>query len=317
MAESDAPRLDHRVPIAPAEVNVPNRDTPASPHQYDRADMALHHALTDAPRIVPEPRPAWPQPTEADLRMQLAGAIDRQREFDAALARTTAAHERGLHHVERCQTALAEYAGIDDALTVLRCDPDSADPSLPDDLAFRLGERERCRVELQTAEHACAVLTREMAGASAAAGDAARAVDHAIARVLGCKADDLAMRYALLKAQAWNVATALCAFDRVATAHKIGISPRVARAIGDVAGQLMRPQNVAPWTMAMDALRADPMAEVTITLPAPEIAPLPPPQWSSGPPVPAPSKLPPRPQPPPEPVLDDGDQVEKEEKPQQ
>jgi hypothetical protein len=119
---------------------------------------------------------------------------------EETLSRAQSVHERAEHHREKCTRRLAEYATLDAEVVehkvlALKCDVGRMDVDLPDALRRRIADRDLARTDLSTAESAAAVFLAEMAQASAAAGDAAKAVRAADAAVLGITTLMLADRH--------------------------------------------------------------------------------------------------------------------------
>jgi hypothetical protein len=203
---------------------------------------------------------------------------------------------------------VADFIGLDEeiagsVIAALRADAGKVPLDLSDAHELRLSDRERARTEAAVAEHAVTAFTRERATAGTALGDATRAVDVLAMQVLSHKAEALAERSALLKSEQWNIAATLNAYDRIASGAKQSLPHRVYTAINDAgaAGQRPSPDDLAQWSAALDALRADASAEPTITLSPAVVPPLSSPRISWGPPQPAPGRIDVPP------VMDDGD----------
>jgi hypothetical protein len=135
----------------------------------------------------PEPPPIPVPPTEQELRVELQEAIAALKAAEEALSRSQSTHERAEHHRDKCSRRLAKYATLDAEVVehkvlALRCDVGRIDIDPPGGLRRRIADRDLARTDLTTAESVAQVLLAEMAQASAAAGDAAKAVRAAFAR---------------------------------------------------------------------------------------------------------------------------------------
>jgi hypothetical protein len=75
----------------------------------------------------------------------------------------------------------------------LRCRPDRSRPERGD--GARIADRERARTQATVADGVVAKFPAELAEASAAAGDAAKAVDALLCAVLNAKAEGIAVHY--------------------------------------------------------------------------------------------------------------------------
>jgi hypothetical protein len=183
---------------------------------------------------------------------------------------------------------VADFAGLESAITAatieaLRDGGGKLDPGINSAMEERLAERERARTEATAAQEAMTTLLAERAAASDAVRDAGRAVDVAVAHVLGIHADALAQECRELQAQIESRRRSLLAFDRIATSLKVPLSFVIQHVLRDGVG--LGAPDMEPWTRAGVRLVADPMAEMVVELPVAVIPPLASPLYSYGPPV--------------------------------
>jgi hypothetical protein len=278
---ADARAPDLRPVVDRAEVNIVEHGLFASaqPHQSERRDTALHHALqAPAWAIEVAPPPAPPPPSESDLREQLELALTVQEDADAVLQAAEQAHQRAEEHRQTCQRLVADHFGLDSEIAAavagaLRSGTDAN--AVRSVFAERLAEREVARVELAAAEAAVTTLRNERADASQKAGAAARAVDGLAARVLAFHAEAIAQQARESQAEVVRRRKALLGFDRMAVGYVIGLSPAVRAVIGETSNQDLIAADVQAWRRAADVLKADPDAVVTVALPEPVLPPLP------------------------------------------
>jgi hypothetical protein len=265
----------------------------ALPHQFERRDprghFPLYAPLADEPQPEPQPPPPVSAASESEMRTALAAANEAHRVAEAKLSDANTAADRAQRHVADCKSALAAFTMLDDdvtAATVSALRSEAGRVDLPDDLRQRLAHREIARVDAVAAERAADVLLGERAEASNNAAAAAKAVDQAIARVLAFTGDAIALEALWHRAEAERRRQSLIAFDRYLTPKNVSLPPRVRSLLGQPTAQDVHRADVATWNDAGAALRADPQAEVSITLPPPRAtAPLPAPVLSSWPPV--------------------------------
>jgi hypothetical protein len=272
-------RLDHRAAIARAEVRVVDRgDFAVRASQFVRSDPTLHHSLgyvQQQPWVAPKPPP---EPTERDVRAQLTEALAAQVAADEAAQQSVTLHRRAEDYRGKAQKRLAEYASLDSeiaaaTMTALR---DGIDPSTArEQFGARIAERATALAAAQGAETAAATLLHEMTLASQRTTDAARAVDALAVRVLAFAATRLAEEWRAHQAEMDRRRTALLGFDRVATPHRVYASLPVRIALGSVDTYETGRADFEVWQRAVEALRADPQAEVEIALPPSQKRPLP------------------------------------------
>jgi hypothetical protein len=308
MAESNPARLDHRTPLARAEVNVITHGTAPAAHQFDRADPVTHYPLGFVqPRS--EPRPAPPPPTEQELRAKLAQALERMDAADSALDDARGAHEQAQTHLQTCQRRAGEFATLDVEVgaattSALRAGKDVAD--VRDAFAEKLDQKASAAVELKAAQAAVTTLLAEMESASARAGNATREVDTLVAKVLAFPAEAMAREVLECRGQIDRRVSCLLGFDKLTVSTKQFLAPTARYVVGDnVSPQQVFRANMKPWADAAAALRADPQVAITIELPRLEVPTVPGTSLISyGPPQPyakpeAPAAPPPQ--------MDDGD----------
>jgi hypothetical protein len=225
------------------------------------------------------------RPSETELRRQLQHAVDAQRIADENLRRAEAAHERAEHHLQKCQSRVAEFLTLDEeiaanTLEALRCDAGRLSPDLSEEMEQRLIERERARTEAAAADHAVKVALAERAEASAKAKDAAKAAKRVACAVLNTVAEAIAVSFHASMQEAACRARALAGFNMLAgmcggvlsgLVHGVLIDdPRDMRVPVSGLGGL----NLDPWRRALDTLLTDPQAVIWMD----DLLPPPPPQ---------------------------------------
>jgi hypothetical protein len=279
MPTNDFAGLDPHVSIDRAEVNRVGEGW-AHSDRVERPDYTLHlpfDKVPPQPPITPQP-----QPTQAEVREQLGRAIEAQRAAGETLERAEAAHERTEAHLAKCQQRAAQYAGLDQAIAAatieaLRCDAGRLSPDLTEEHELAIDDRARASAELAAAETALATFRAEHAEASAAYGNAAKAADALIARVLAHIAEAIAIEHEGLLERAKMLRGVMVGFDRFATPYHVPIPPTLGRVYGGTDRQAFARQvDASMWRDAADRLRADPTATVSVTLfellPEPEAA---------------------------------------------
>jgi hypothetical protein len=271
-------RLSPSVPLARAEVSVTTRGSVPGAAQFVRADTTLHHSLGFVQRSTGPARPPPPAPTEAQLRARLAQVIAAQHDADERLKAAEAALQRAEAHRVSCQRRAAEFATLDNELSVSMAEALRAntDPAVTRErYSDRLTARAAVLVEATAATSATTTLQREWADAGERAGDLARAVEGVIASVLACAAERIAVEVRELEAEIECRRTALVAFDKFSVGK--GTMPPTARHVlgtGANAQELYR-ADMSAWAEAAAALRADPMSAIEIELPTAQVRPLP------------------------------------------
>jgi hypothetical protein len=255
-----------------AEINIVERGpfAGAAAHQFERADTTLHHVLQPAwAQPTPEP-PAPAPPTEADLRDRLADAVHAQRLTDETAARAEQAHERAEQNRQDCQRRVAEFVSLDHDLSeavagALRTGGDPAAARAA--FAPKLDARAQAQADAIAAEDAVTTLRGERAQAAKKAGDATREADVLAAKVLTFAAVRIAGEIQQLQAQIRQRRRALLGYDRATTPFAIGFPLLVRQTLGEVNPQEVLQSDPAPWKLAAQALKNDPLAEVEIALP--------------------------------------------------
>jgi hypothetical protein len=278
MATNEMARLSPSMPLARGEVSVTTHGAPAGPSQFERADRSLNFSLGFVQRSTGPARPPPPAPTEAQLRARLAQVIEAQHAAGERLKSAESALRRAEAHRVSCQRRAAEFSTLDNELSVamaeaLRAGTDPA--AARERFADRLTERAAVLVEATAATAAATTLQREWADASEAAGDLARAVSGAIAAVLACEAERIAVEVRALEAEIESRKSVLVAFDKFSVNR--GTMPPTARHVlgtGANAQELYR-ADMSVWAEAATVLRADPMAAIEIGLPEARVKPLP------------------------------------------
>jgi hypothetical protein len=274
MAENELSQLPSAAGFTPAGVrHVGSGWGPDATRRTERMDQELH--LPFDKLLPPEPLPPPPAPpTEAELRDQLAQAIEAKRGRETELSRAEAAHQRAEEHLSRCQARMASYASIgadivEATILALRCDAGRFDPTMSEEHEIALNDRVKAEAELLAAEAAVLQFLRERADASQAMGDATRAAETLATRVLGHHADALAREHDDCIAQAKLRRSALFAFERLTTATRVSISMAVRNVLGVSQDDFAKLHDASAWRAAHAALLADAQAEVGIALEVP------------------------------------------------
>jgi hypothetical protein len=279
--ETSFNRLDHRTPLARAEVNRVGDWSDTS--RTERLDPASHFPFEPLPATQPQPIPE--RPNEAELRKQLQHALEHQQAADVKAQRARDAHERAEHHREKCSRQLAEFATLDaevveHKVTALKCDVGRLDVDLPDELRRRIADRDLARTDLGAADRAAAVLLAERAEASAAAGETARAVERALCATLNATAEGIAVHFFASLREAERCVRALTGFDKF-VAGRNGTLPSLVRDVLLAEPRDLRvPLGTAStdaWRAAGDRLKADVEASVSMDDLLPPAAPQRPP----------------------------------------
>jgi hypothetical protein len=279
MAENSFAGLTPGIGLDRAEVNRVGEGW-AHSDRVERPDYTLNLPFDKVPprRVVVSP----PQPSESELREQLAAAIEAQRTAGETLERAEAAHERAEQHKTRCQQRAAEYAGLDETIAAatieaLRCDAGRLSPDMSEAHELAIDDRARAHAELQAAGTALATFLAERAQASEAYGTASTATDVLVARVLAhTAAEALAVEHEAHLARAATIRTTLVAFDHYRTGRggsSVVMPPTLQRVWGQIDRQAFGyRQDQSAWLAAADALRADPHCAVTLASPEPQPA---------------------------------------------
>jgi hypothetical protein len=166
-AASEFSKLDHRVPLARADVNRVGSGW--SDPRVDRRDAVTHPALYVPgrgelpPAAEPPPPPPPPVLSEAERREQLAQAIAARDAAAASMQVAIERHDRAVRDEARCRTALAGYATLPAEIGVSKENALRAgsDASLPDGLRTRLQERGAAEADLAAAQRAVETFARE------------------------------------------------------------------------------------------------------------------------------------------------------------
>jgi hypothetical protein len=286
MPETKWERLDHRQPFERAEINRVGPGWNQYDLRTDRQDQSLNLPFESLPPAEPQPLPA--RPSDAELRQQLQIALDAQKIVEQTLSRAEAAHERAVHHVEKCQRRLAEYATlaselVEHKVTALKCDVGRLDVDLPDGLRRRIADRDLSRSDLQAAEDAAAFLTKELAQAASEAGDAAKAVAALSCAVLNSTAEGIAVHYFASLREAERCVKTLTAFDMYSTGRGGTLPGLVLEVLMGEPKDLRVPASALAgvstdaWRRAGDTLKADPAAVLAMDDLLPAASPPPPP----------------------------------------
>jgi hypothetical protein len=238
---------------------------------FVRAEAGLHHQLgfrqaPGEPRTVPAP------PTEAQLRTELAAALQAREAAVEGLSRATQAFERAEHRRQKAESHLATFLGLGDQMTAhavaMARHAEHSDELLPEALERRLSDRTAAEHAHRAACDAATILRRELAEVSRRHGDAGVKVDALVMRLLGVAvADLLAAEIMELRGEIERRRESLLVFDRLCTPARVPMSRAVLQALGEANIRPLQPEEMARWQVVADALRADPEAELAIELP--------------------------------------------------
>jgi hypothetical protein len=229
-------------------------------------------AAVVVPLSPPTPQaPALPQ-DESALRVMIAAAIEARGEAQASLRLSEAAHERAERHIERCRTALAVFAQLDEQITAATVqqlvDGDRPRIDLSDGLREKLTERSRAEADLQAAERAVGVLRRHRADVSVAVGKAVTEVQRLGIAVLAVQAIADAQRLEAMITETRSGLVELLKFDMLSTANRSTVPTQVLDALRHHGRQFDVDLNTTdqadrePWASRLAQLIEDPQAEI-------------------------------------------------------
>jgi hypothetical protein len=270
MAESDPARLDHRIPMPQATVNIVNR-TGLIPGvaQAERADPVVHHELGFVQAREPWRAPPAP-PSEEQLRQRLGAAIEAMHAAEAKLKEADSVYQRAEEHRKACQRKAAQFSGLDQELSVAMVESfrASEDPAtVRERFSPQLSERAIIETENTAAASAAVRLQHELSDASESSANARQAVDTLIAQVLAHTADDLARECQTFLAEIERRKLVLLAFSKFAAPTKQFLAPVTREVLGgNISPQQVFRADLTPWLAAAEALHNDPQAEVEIPL---------------------------------------------------
>lgn len=274
-ATNEFSKLDHRVPLARAEVARVGSGWNDPAGRVDRADPASYLPLTLPGGNSPPPQqaePAPPPPTEEQLRAGLAQCIVA-RDFTAAqLARAEATVDRAVAHVARCRANVADFGDLEAQITAATVEALRSGEGRPrggtdDELRQRIAARDVARASLTAVERAEVVLREALVDAQTDATQAAQAARRAAIAVAAIEATKLAERVVELESEAERTRAVLLAFDRVNANSGHPLPAVVFGVVVSDAAKLMQPVDASSWYGAVDALMADAEAAVSIPLP--------------------------------------------------
>jgi hypothetical protein len=178
-----------------------------------------------------------PDGIETERREALRSAITTRDTAAATMQQASEAHERGLHHVNKLRSQVADFISLDATIDAhiteaLRLDGHA---DLPEELASRLAARDVAQTTLASAERAASTLLAELAAATETHKQAEAAVTSALRGVTDVERGRLREKASRLKLKS------------------------------DAIYQLAGWGNTAePWRAVCDALLADPQASITI-----------------------------------------------------
>jgi hypothetical protein len=271
MAETNQfSRLDHRLPVARAEVARVGSGWADVGQRVERSDAVTHFSLDVPVQTRPqEETPPAPPPSESELRGTLAQAITAKAFADEQAERATSTVARAGEHVERCRARVESFSNLDDetaaALVEALRGGDWLDQG-DGPLRQRRAEAQIAADDLRAAERAAAVLTEARDSAQADADAASRAARVAAIAVAGLTAEQLAQHVLALEDLAAREREALYSFDRIS----VGAGVRLPPAAFDVVvtnPQPSRPLDTSAWQRAIDRLLTDASAVVSAPLP--------------------------------------------------
>ena len=283
MAETLFSKLDHRAPLARAEVNRIGTGWNDPAARVDRSDNTTYLPLQMPGVGNPSPsqtEPAPPPPTESELREVLAQTIASKQFADDQLARAQASAARAALHVAQCKSHVATFDDLDDQITertveALRSGDGRPRGGMDDDLRLRVAERDVARASAAAAERAQAVLDVAALEASVEADHAAQAARRAAVAVAAIEAQRLAERVIALEDEAERTRELVRGFDRAAANTGLALPTSVFTVVtADGGAALMRPVDATAWQAALDRLLADATAEVSVPIPEPRPKPV-------------------------------------------
>ena len=272
MAETDFGRLDPRVPVAQASVRNITPPGPDDALRTINSDPVTHHPLEnpDAPSqhgwSPPSPAPAM----EDQLRGRLAEAIEAERQAADRLALAQSAHDRAEQHLRTCNAGLHSFDGLEDQIaqeTIAQLvDADRSRIELTADLHDCIADRERARTAHVAALRAFEVLAAALVKARGGQAEAAALVDRLVAGVLAFEAARIADRHQRLMEEVAKAKDVLHAFDHYASNKHVSLPVTVRSVLGMDMSALAKQRDLTPWIEAAAQLRADPTAEVSVTV---------------------------------------------------
>ena len=272
MAESSFSRLDHRAPLPQATVRQVGSGW-NSTGAVDRADATTYLPISlagDAP--APQPVEPPPEPSEQELRGDLAQRILAMQFSNAQLERATATHQRATAYVERCRAHLQTFDNLDDeaaaaAIVALSSDAGRIDPA-DDGMRKRRIERDVARDAVTAATRATAVLAEALAEAGDDAAKAATVTRRAAVAVAAMIAERLAQKVVDLEDEAKRIRERVYGFDRIAAGTgQLPLPPALRDVIWSDQTHQLRPIDSSAWRSAIDQLLGDAQAEVSVPIP--------------------------------------------------
>jgi hypothetical protein len=259
--------LDARTQIARADVQRVGDWS-----RTGRLDPALNPLIPPMVNVYAPPTPPPSPPDEQTLRTQLQVANEHREDLAAKLRAAEETLSRAQRHVEHCRQALARFASLDERVTQATMAQLRSDGSveLPDELRQAMRDRDMARVDVAASERAAEAFLRERAQLSSQHGDAVRAADALINKVLAFRADAIAHECLDLESRIAQRRVALLAFDRVATPQRIGMSFEILHVLGQSATRPLKHDELQLWARAASQLREDAMVALDIALPPAE-----------------------------------------------
>jgi hypothetical protein len=261
----------------------------AAPHQAERRDPTLHHALS-SPAWLPE-TPAQPAPaptpiSEAEFRQLLTSAANTARRAQDALAEAEAACKRAAEHKQKWEQQVAEFFGLDNqiAVAVAGALRSGSDPGVTRSVfAERLAERSVAQAELDAAGDAITQLQSERDEAASRVNYALKAADQLAISIVAFHAETLAQEIREFQAEIIRRRRVLLGYDRLVAGSGHGLSMIVRSVLGEPTSQDLLAADAKPWKQALINLRNDPETEIEIPLPKPVLPPVPRPYSGAGP----------------------------------
>jgi hypothetical protein len=265
MAESDASRLDHRVPLDRPEIRHVGSGWDGPVRAEASAPLAMPLVVPGgnppAPAVIVAPAPT---PTESELRELLTECLAAKSFADENLQRARETSDRAARHAERCRGALGSYAGLDDEITqatveALRGGEGRPRHDVNDELRRRVASRDVAKADADAATRAEKVLADDLYAARADAASAARAANTAAAALTMIVAEAMAQRVIEMENEAARLREILHGADVVGVT-----TPKAVKMIYADGSRFLKPVDRSAWSALRDRLLADPTVELQL-----------------------------------------------------
>jgi hypothetical protein len=282
-ATNKAAQLDHRVPLARAEVQRVGSEWLETSTKAEALDGRMHIATdpamvpdtiermrtVDEPPLPPRPQPA-PVPTEGELRGRLAERLAEQREAEQAMVTAVAAADRARDLLSERQRALASFTGLDERIAQFTIDRlrESGQATVPDEYRAQITARDAAFTDLQAAEQAHVVLSAELDAARQRVEQRRQLATAAALTVLNTEAARVLARHKAATLAAEAAYVELCEFDRFTSGTRghpmpIGVGALLRSPPLDLRSWVASPKlDTARWRGALARLLADPLAAI-------------------------------------------------------